>query len=167
MADRKPLVINNSGEIEEISSLDKLTFISPQCEITHSSSQAIVTATDTVLAFDTETEDNDAMHDNVTNNSRITIKTAGRYQIILLLTFASNATGFRIGNIRLNGTTVIGSNVVPAVNGNATRVVVTRSRRFAVNDYIEALAHQTSGGNLNVNSQSEFTPRFSAVWESA
>lgn len=167
MADRKPIVIGSTGEIEEISSLDKLTFVVPQCEITHSANQNLVTATDTVLAFDTETEDNDVMHDNVTNNSRITIKTAGRYNIIFLATFQSNAAGFRIGNIRLNGTTIIGSNVVPAVNGNATRVVVTRSRRFAVNDYIEALGHQTSGGNLLITTSSAFTPIFSAVWQSA
>lgn len=163
---KKPLVLLG-GELNELSPFETLLVTVPQCEVTHSAAQSIVTATDTVLAFDTEVEDNDVMHDNVTNNDRITIKTAGRYQIILLLTFASNATGFRIGNIRLNGTTIIGSNVVPAVNGNATRVVATRSRRFAVNDFLQALGHQTSGGNLNVNSQSEFTPRFSAIWQSA
>src|SRR5262245_1380457 len=58
----------------------------PAVHVTHNANQSINTATDTVLAFNTERFDQcantaDTMHDTVTNNSRLTCRYAGVYQI--------------------------------------------------------------------------------------
>jgi hypothetical protein len=136
--------------------------------VTHNAAQSATTAVDLVLAFNTEivdTESNAAstIHDTVTNNSRLTCRTAGVYQISGNVEFASNATGLRHLKIRLNGTTLIAFDLIGAVNGAVTIMTTTALYSLAVNDYVELLATQTSGGALNVNSTGNYSPIFSMV----
>lgn len=105
------------------------------------------------LAFAAEDFDTDTMHDNVTNNSRITIKTAGKYSIGGQLAFAANqALGLRI---LLNGTTVIArifqGNSAATEGGNISTIY-----NFALNDYIElqgalGASTGTSSGDASTN----------------
>ena len=141
----------------------------PACRVYHNTTQSLTTATLTVLAFNSEREDTDTMHDTVTNNSRITIKTAGRYQVTAHVTFASNATGERGINLWVNGATyVAGHNQMPVTSGSATIMSLTTSHKFAVNDYIEVVGFQGSGGALNILASDGTNERrfadFSAEW---
>jgi hypothetical protein len=52
-----------------------------RCCVTKSADQSISTATWTKITFDQEEYDVGSMHDNSTNNTRITIKEAGQYRI--------------------------------------------------------------------------------------
>jgi hypothetical protein len=64
----------------------------------------------------------------------------------------------------LNGTTYIGSTL--ALNTGAgipTKVVVATHYQLAVNDYVELIAYQDSGGNLNVNVTGNYSPEFMMV----
>lgn len=54
-------------------------FNPPSVRAFHSATQSIAHAVETTLAFNSETYDSDSMHDNATNNSRLTINTAGLY----------------------------------------------------------------------------------------
>lgn len=106
------------------------------------------------LAFDSETLDTDTMHDNSTNPSRITFKTAGTYLV------ASNAysgaswpAGVSQFGLYKNGTVVTGS-IVGAAAGDGF-VGAGRGTTFAlivaaVNDYAEAKIQQHGGGTVTV-----------------
>jgi hypothetical protein len=124
----------------------------PRCRLRHSTTQAVSTASATPIAFNTEDIDTDTMHDTVTNNTRITFKAAGDYVVMASAEFAPNATGQRQISIKLNNTTYIALDNTPTVGaGDSTRIPCGCLYTFAVNDYVEALAYQDSGGNLNVN----------------
>lgn len=161
------------GEIETatgtniITSAETLTLsqlpVVPQCHVYHDASQSLTNDTVTALAFNSEREDTDSMHDTVTNNGRIVFNTAGRYEIKILLSFATNATGIRQCHIKLNGTTYIASITTNAAASGNARLVLSCSRRFAATNYIEIEAHQNSGGALNVLSTAEFSPELTAV----
>lgn len=103
----------------------------------------------------TDDYDTDTMHDPVTNNSRITMTTAGKYIVICNLSFAANATGRRYIELNKVGATraVIECQAVNSAT-NLTRVVVVYEDTFAAADYVEARARQDSGGDLAVGSAS-------------
>lgn len=131
--------------------------------VTHSTAQTISTGTGvTTLAFNTERWDTDTIHDTVTNNSRLTCKTAGKYLIGCHVTFASNATGSRAAFLMLNGTTYIAitRENTDTGSGFTTCIECTTVYDLAVNDYVECQVQQSSGGNLDVLSAGNFTPEF-------
>lgn len=128
--------------------------------VTHNANQSINDVTETALAFNTEDYDTDAIHDTVTNNSRLTCKTAGKYNIWANIEFAANATGQRQVEIRLNGTTLIGLAEINATAARTANVPVSCTYSLAVNDYVECVVYQNSTGALNVTTQSKYSPLF-------
>ena len=129
----------------------------------HNAVQSIPNNTPTALSFNSERADTDVIHDNVTNNTRLTCKTAGLYLIGPNVGFASNATGFRALAIQLNGSTFIAGQAVPAVNGSITRLATFTLYALAVNDYVEAIVVQTCGAALNTEQVANITPEFMMV----
>lgn len=128
--------------------------------VTHNVDQSIPNGTVTTLAFNTESFDTDAIHDTVTNNSRLTCKTAGVYAIFGGLRFASNATGRRFALILLNGITNIAVYSSNADAGGQHQMTISHMYKLAVNDYLELQVLQTSGGALNVDTSSDHSPMF-------
>jgi hypothetical protein len=128
--------------------------------VTKAANQTLSNATDTVLNFDTEIFKNGITHSNSTNNSRLTIATTGIYQIGCSVAFANNSTGVRSVFPRLNGTTVLGYANQTAVSGNTTGMTFTVIASLTATDYVELIAQQTSGGNLDVNQATQWTPVF-------
>jgi hypothetical protein len=128
--------------------------------VTKAANQTLSNATDTVLNFDTEIFKNGVTHSNSTNNSRLTIATTGIYQIGCSVAFANNSTGVRSVFPRLNGTTVLGYANQTAVSGNTTGMTFTVIASLTATDYVELIAQQTSGGNLDVNQATQWTPVF-------
>lgn len=126
-----------------------------RCSAFHSTTQSVVTATATALNLDSEDFDVGTMHDLVTNNSRVTIpaSNAGIYLVLGATTFAGNATSFRQLELRKNGTTVLATATMPTnVAGVGTVIQVACFASLAAADYMELIATQSSGGNLNVGS---------------
>lgn len=137
----------------------------PACRVFHSVNQSIANNADAVLAFNSERFDTAAMHDTVTNNSRITIPVAGLYLCQLNVSWAPNATGARVAHIRVNGATIISSVVEQAAStGVATRQFTGCTYKFVAGDYIEAIVFQNSGGALNAETFGNLSPEFSATW---
>jgi hypothetical protein len=101
-------------------------------------------------ALAAESFDTDLMHDNTTNNSRVTFNTAGKYQINANLVFSANTSGSRYVRIILNGATVIGEQSTPAAttSGALTRLAVSKLYQFNAGDYIEMQGWQDSGSTL-------------------
>ena len=113
--------------------------------------QSIASSSLVTVSFDSKEFDTNSMHDNSTNNSRLTCKVAGIYLCTLQIDFDSNTTGSRAIQITKNGTINITSTQVDACNFGNSVVIVVGVCQMVVNDYIEGGAYQSSGGGLNVN----------------
>lgn len=128
-----------------------------RCRATPTANQTIATGTDEVLDFGAETYDTGALHDNSTNNTRITIPTGGNIGVWLFtasVAWTANGTGLRLIYVKKNGTTILGTNVIPAVagggaGGSPVHSVMVFDDAPSVGDYYEAFVAQTSGGNLD------------------
>lgn len=136
----------------------------PSCRAYHNAAQSVPHATSTPLALNSERFDTDTIHDVVTNNTRLTCNTAGVYVITGCAVYLANATGRRMLQIRLNGTTVIADIEITAVSGgNNTVLSITSIYSLSLNDYVELVAFQDSGGALNVSSSGNISPEFSMI----
>jgi hypothetical protein len=136
---------------------DNLEFLidPPACSVFHNTTQSIANNTIVTLSANSENYDNDAMHSTVTNNSRITIVTAGRYLIGAEVAWAAVATTIsdaRLLQLIVNGTT--GYNILqgPAHSGGGSGSVYCgfRTLPLVAGDYVEVRVRQQSGGALNV-----------------
>lgn len=137
----------------------------PACRAYKSALQTLTTATATAINFDSTRFDNDGIHDNVTNNTRLTCKTSGIYLIVGNISYAPNGTGLRQTTIQLNGGTPIGvqmDNLGTAFG--ATQMCVTAIYRLFTTDYVELIAYQESGGNLDVQASAPRSPELSMVY---
>jgi hypothetical protein len=116
--------------------------------------QSVNSGTLTALNFDSEDFDVGAMHDNVTNNTRVTIPASnnGIYLVMGAATFAANATGNRQLVLRKNGTTDMRSVTLPNTGATAQQMQVAAVLALVATDYIELTAGQDTGGALNVGS---------------
>jgi len=100
-------------------------------------------------------------------SGRVTIPTGGdvgAWAFEGQVTWTSNATGLRTVSIKKNGTTILVSNIVNAVNGANTlqQIRVTVSAP-AVGDYYEMELTQTSGNPLNTVGSSENDTYFGGI----
>lgn len=142
----------------------------PMVRAIHSLGQNILNVTQTVLSFDTEHYDTDNMHSTVTNSSRITVNTAGKYQFGTNVQIQSNSSGFREVFLRKNGSVLIAYNLLAPANGNVTIANLTTTDTFIVGDYVEVVVYQNSGGTLAVDSTvpsgNRYSPLFWATWVS-
>lgn len=140
----------------------------PACRVTSTATTSIGSGVWTTLAFAAESFDTDTMHDTVTLNGRITIKTAGLYIIRANSGFAANATGVRGIGVRKNGSGGTGPSYggdirLNAGAGDAVYLTVAVIDKLAVNDYLEVITYQNSGVGLALNA-SDGNQSFSAVW---
>lgn len=140
---------------------DDLEFLisPPQCAFSHSTTQSIADSTWTALNGNTEDYDTDTMHSTVTNTSRATATTAGKYWVHATWEFASSAvSSFRSARFRVNGTTAYevwtGSGTGSALRNSGGRTLV-----LAATDYVELQVWQNTGGNLN-SQLIHFTARY-------
>lgn len=127
----------------------------PAARAFHSANQSIPNATLTTLAFNSESTDQDGLgtstiHDNVTNNSRLTCRVAGFYGIVANIVFASNVTGIRLVGLYVNGASVVEVNANTTGGGFDSKLALPYMTALAVNDYVEVYVYQTSTGALNV-----------------
>ncbi len=103
----------------------------------NSANLTIPDSTWTALAFNSEDYDTDVIHDNVTNNSRLTCKTAGKYIITGHAFWDTNTNGMRSSLFKLNGSTAIAYAQLPLdIYGNGTSTLTT-IYNLAVNNYVE------------------------------
>ncbi len=147
------LAVNGSGNIVLSTAISARAY--------NSGFQTLTTSTDTTLLFDSERWDTDTIHSTTTNTGRLTCNTAGIYTIAANVSFANNATGLRLVKIVLNGATVICLDMRAALSGSDTHMALSTQYNLAAGDYVECVAWQSSGGNLNTvvtgNASSEFS----------
>lgn len=126
----------------------------------HSANQSIPTGAWTTLIFDSERWDTDAIHDPITNNDRLTCKTAGRYLIAATIMFATNNVGSR-------GVAIYSSDgfYIAMVNANATQddphnFTISTIWDMSVGDYVILQVVQKSGAPLNILAETAYSSEF-------
>jgi len=89
------------------------------------------------------------MHDTVTNNSRLTCRYAGVYQITGHGAMQVSAAGTqRAIRVFLNNTTVVGGPIDFTPSATSQQMGLSTLYKLAVNDFVELQVFQNSGGNL-------------------
>jgi len=126
----------------------------------HSADQAISTETHTDLAFNQERYDTDNIHHNVTNNSRLTCKTAGTYAIVGNVIWDGVAGGVRWIYIKLNDTTTIAKSAIGAVDVNEKGMIVSTKYQLAVGDFVTLRVWHNQGGDVDVLFYDDYSPTF-------
>jgi hypothetical protein len=138
-----------------LTAADLMTYAMKQsgkpCAVIHKSgSQACAISTNTALLFDVEDFDTDAAHSTVSNTSRYTVQTAGKYSVAASVIWGGTVTttqGIRDAWFAVNGAG--GYYADRELNPSATADsklefggVLPQS--FSVGDYIEIIAWQNS-----------------------
>lgn len=147
---------------------DKIATL-PQAKVKRDTAVSIPNATWTAVAFPTEVYDlgtpSTNMHDNVTNNSRLTCRVAGLYLVTGKVALPAATPGTARGAaIRKNGVDVSYSYVPPSSAGGQVMVEVNCPVRLAVNDYVELFAYQDTGAAQNADGGSEDRTFLAATW---
>jgi len=119
-------------------------------KVTKTTDQSIPRIILTMVTWNSEEYDTDGMHDNVTNNSRITFQTAGKYSILAQSEWGINSGGFRFMDIMKNGVDSIAR--VRDLADNASEHNISFVGEFVVGDYIQLEVFQDTGGNLDFES---------------
>lgn len=116
--------------------------------------QSLTSGIHTAIAFDAEEYDTDTIHDNATNNTRLTVPTGvTRVRVTCNVSFASNGAGIRRLHVRKNGAEFNGGAYSQDdVSGTTIHWLNASTGVLSVagGDYFECYAQQTSGGALNV-----------------
>ena len=129
--------------------VDKAKVI-PFCLAYHNANQTIPNGTTTYLDLNSTMWDNDDMHDDAVNNSRITIKTAGVYLVTANVLFDdAHESGDRAVSIWLNRTDQISQQKGTGTDTNNGRQVSV-VYYFDVDDYVEVNVYQASGYSLDI-----------------
>lgn len=119
------------------------------CALRKSTTQNLTTSA-TALSWDVEISDNSGMHDNVTNNTRITATRAGLYEFLVSL-YNSNTSGMGTVYGRLNGTTDIPGSL-DRDTADATAALPLRTTfpiALVAGDYVEIMVlHATASGTI-------------------
>lgn len=132
----------------------------PMCSVFHNVAQSVANSTLTVLSANSENFDTDTMHSTVTNNSRITIQTAGRYLLATTVFFDVDADGSRFIEFMVNGATRY--NVSQTASAGASQETIlsgVRTLELAVADYVEVRCRHIAGATLDVT-LNEFAATF-------
>ncbi len=150
-------LIRRVTELERMAQMRPDRAVASGARVYNSAAISIDTNTSTALTFDTERYDTSAYH--TAGGSRLTAPATGYYLIIGNVRWASNATSYRQIGIQLNG----GSFIAFAISPPASTVIVqTISTVYLldVNDYVELAVRQDTGGALNVDATTSYSPEF-------
>ncbi|MBA7687666.1 hypothetical protein ES703_96130 [subsurface metagenome] len=127
----------------------------------HDADQSIPDSVPAILAFNSERYDTDTIHDPVTNNSRLTCKTAGIYAISFCGQWEPSVVGLRTSFIYLNGVTTIAQQADEIGALGFFTASLSTIYQLAVNDFLEVMVLQTSGAALDMQTFGNYTPEFS------
>ena len=143
----------------------ELSHAIPAARVTRTSAQSIPDSLNTSLAFDQERYDAAGVHDNATNNSRLTAPVTGIYAVTAQFTWGGSAgAGSRFAGVMKNGSTLIARSQELAGDDDQN---ITTQVLLAAGDYVEVVVLQTSGSSLTVAANGvaqQFTPEFSMTW---
>lgn len=141
------------------------TLPSQTCRVYRNAGTAIAHGGTVTMAFNTERWDTDGMHDNAVNNSRITINTAGKYEIGASIEVSNSGTTMWVfvGILRNGATYVVAQ--APTVVGNTGYVSLSCVIDGVVGDYYEVIVFQSNTGSAGetIVAAAQLSPEFWAI----
>ena len=142
----------DSDKLDGLDSTDFVRDIAYKVSAYRDNTTFTLTTSGTLYAIPLNAEefDSHSQHDNSTNPERFTCVKAGTYLVTGQVTFAANATGNRDALLRVNGTNYVGQNRYVAMASGSTSVPVFAMVKLAVDDYVELIGRQYSGGSLTL-----------------
>lgn len=143
--------------------------VPPMCKLVAATTQSVANSTDTTLTLGTSEIDTDSMG-TTGAAAKITINTAGVYMVTYSATMVASAGGtIRFATVAKNGTGSPNAATgffwasAPFTAGYSASWRGGGLLNLAVNDYLQLVVIQDSGGALNVGNLSNHT-FLSAVW---
>ena len=136
---------------------NRFRFLNILCLVNNAANQTISNDTITVVNYGDEEFDTHTLHDNSTDNSRITVPVAGKYFFWALDSWDVGTDNRSRGcRYRKNGATFLTPTVRlgEASNGtdaDATGVFSCIVSNLAASDYVEHMVIQKSGGDLDLS----------------
>ena len=151
----------DSDKLDGLDSTDFASSVAYKVSAFRNNTTFTLTTSGTLYAvpLNQEVYDSHTQHDNSTNPERFVCKKAGVYIVVGMVSYAANATGTRDALLRVNGSTYVGNNRYLAMTSGSTSVPVSAIVDLEVNDYVELIGRQYSGGSLTLyyaNSGSNF-----------
>lgn len=138
----------------------------PACRVYNDANLPTLTGVLTALTFNSERYDTDDMHSVLANTNRITFNTAGIYAVVAQVNWETQTppVGRRWVGIQLNGVTYITQFEVAAeVVDGRFNISFPTHYEFAATDWIQVMVFHTAGIALNVQSNANYSPEFSAA----
>lgn len=134
--------------------------LGPICKVTLTSALAVADSTDTTIDWTSEVFDDDAVHDSG-DPSYLTIPVDGKYLIGVNIAWQTNGTGNRIVNLESSAASgMVALSTIGAITVGLGASAVGQNLVYladaAANDTFHVIVWQTSGGSLNVLTQSCF-----------
>lgn len=106
--------------------------------------------TDTTVSWDTAVYNPQSMWLS-TAPTKFTIPFDGIYSVTYYAEFVANATGFRKGQLAINGTATVTLSNNSVGGASPTQVLLSDTLKLSKDDYIEFIVRQNTGGALSVN----------------
>ena len=120
----------------------------------HSTTQTLTNNANTTIAFDSERYDTSAIHDTVTNNSRLTIPTTGKWRIGYQGSTTATVTSGNVQIIHSSGTTTV------AITEYIQHVNATIDVSATAADYFTVTMFHNSGTDRTLGGTSAFSAEF-------
>ena len=134
--------------------------VASTARVYNSANISIANNTPTFVSFDSEQYDTDSYHDTAVNNTRLTVPSAGYYQVWAMMEFDNNGAGIRYLAINASTDGIIANQIRQALTGNTTTLNLSTTYNMSTGDYFEALVVQKSGGPLDLLKNGFASPFF-------
>jgi hypothetical protein len=137
--------------------------VPPMCKATKNAVQSITNVTTTMITFQTEDYDTDAMHDTTTNTSRITISTAGVYTVTGFILSAASVAAYNYLYIYKNGSALPSNTGLMAGTKDGANAIIsqiTATLSLAATDYVELAFYHNGAGAINVTADCWLSAHF-------
>lgn len=148
-------LLANGGDLIALGSVAAASrSIAPR--VWRTSNLSVATSTDTAVTWQAADGNALTFWNSGSNPTRLTVQVPGRYMATASLRWAANGVGFRTGEIRLNGGTIIGrhSQAFTAAGSPTQFTLVSSPVSLVIGDYVELIAWQNSGGALDLDTTS-------------
>lgn len=143
------------------------TTTKPACQVGRSSMWTHTSSGNTqAIPFDQEEYDVGGCHSTVSNTTRIYAPDAGRYLMTFVAGWEGVPAGRRLWHFVKNGSVQLAQTELAMSSTGECSGDLAVVRRLAAGDYVEVLAFQDSGGNLQMY-QGTWTPTFTFEWIAA
>ena len=140
-------------------------YIRPSVRVSDTAVQSIAHNTFVAVGFNKTIYDPFSIHNDVTNNSRLTLPFSGQWWFWASLAYASGGTGYRMIQFKLNGATNFDADRRDAVGSTVfTYCNLGAGIEVTAGDYMELMAKQTQGSARNTVVEDSASPIFGAFY---